>query len=69
MRVMVIGTFDILHYGHLALLKFCKELAGKDEFIVGLNSSNFVIEYKGQFPIMNYESAAKRECGSDYVRE
>ena len=55
MRVINIGTYDILHYGHLALLKFCKELAGKDDLIVGLNTDEFVEQFKGKLPIMSFD--------------
>ena len=59
MRVMNLGTFDIIHYGHLSLLKFCKQLAGKDEFIVGLNSGSFVSQFKGHYPVMSWEERKK----------
>jgi len=55
MRVMNLGTYDILHYGHLSLLSFCKRLAGNDEFIVGLNTDKFVLKYKGKPTILKYE--------------
>ena len=35
MKVFTTGTFDVLHYGHINLLKKAKELG--DELIVGLN--------------------------------
>ena len=41
-RVLVYGTFDLFHYGHLELLKKTKELY-KDVFlIVGVNSDEYV---------------------------
>ena len=40
------GCFDILHRGHLELLKFCKTLG--DQVIVGLNSDNSVRLLKGE---------------------
>ena len=52
MKVVTLGTFDILHAGHIKLLKFCKELG---ETIVGLNTDEFVLKYKGKKPIMSYE--------------
>ena len=39
------GCFDILHRGHLELLKYCKSLG---RVIVGLNSDNSVRRLKGQ---------------------
>jgi cytidyltransferase-like protein len=52
MKVITLGTFDILHAGHIKLLKFCKELG---ETIVGLNTDEFVARYKGKPPIMTYD--------------
>lgn len=39
------GCFDILHLGHINLLKFCKSLNGL--VIVGLNSDNSIKRLKG----------------------
>jgi len=38
-RVITYGTFDILHYGHIRLLKRAKELG--DYLIVGLSTDEF----------------------------
>jgi len=55
MRVISLGTFDMLHVGHIKLFKRCRELAGKDEVIIGLNTDTFIHEYKGKLPIMSYD--------------
>jgi len=48
------GCFDILHRGHLDLLKFCKSLGSN--VIVGLNSDESVKRLKGEKrPINNQE--------------
>ena len=39
------GCFDILHRGHIELLKYCKSLG---DVIVGLNSDSSVKRLKGQ---------------------
>lgn len=45
-KIFTNGCFDILHAGHLNLLKFCKELDGY--VIVGLNSDESVKKLKGE---------------------
>ena len=39
------GCFDIIHRGHLELLKYCKSIGEK--VVVGLNSDNSVKKLKG----------------------
>ncbi len=43
------GTFDLLHIGHLNLLKKCR--ASFDRVCVGLNTDEFNLRYKGRLPI------------------
>lgn len=55
-KVYTGGTFDLLHPGHIYLLKQCKMLAGEDgKVIVSLNRDDFIEEYKGRPPVMSYE--------------
>lgn len=66
MKVVTLGTFDILHAGHIKLLKFCKELG---EVVVGLNTDDFVLKFKGKKPIMSYEERREtlKEFGIDMI--
>lgn len=49
------ATFDLLHRGHIELLKKCRLLAGKGgKVVVSLNSDEFIEAYKGQAPVMTY---------------
>lgn len=55
MRILTLGTFDLLHSGHIELLGYCQSLAGLEgQVIVGLNTDDFVEEYKGKPSIMPY---------------
>ena len=51
MKVLTIGSFDTPHIGHCALFKRASELG---ELIIGLNSDEFIGEYKGKLPLYNY---------------
>jgi glycerol-3-phosphate cytidylyltransferase len=50
------GTFDLFHSGHVAFLRSCKRIAGKDgRVVVSLNTDEFIAAYKGKPPIMSYD--------------
>ena len=51
MKVLTIGTFDLLHIGHLELFSYGKQLG---ELTVGLNTDKFVEQFKGK-PIQDYD--------------
>jgi len=60
------GCFDIIHEGHLSLLKTAKELG--DFLIIGLNSDSSVKALKGPTrPINNQNTRAKNLLKYDYV--
>ena len=50
MVVYTVGTFDLLHVGHLALLEYCKTLG--DTFVVGVASDEVVASYKPNVPVI-----------------
>lgn len=52
-RVFVDGVFDMMHFGHANMLRQAKALG--DYLIVGVNSSQTVIEQKGTPPVMTDE--------------
>ena len=52
-RVLTYGTFDLLHYGHINLLKRAKALG--DYLIVALSTDDFN-ETKGKKAYHNYET-------------
>ncbi len=54
MKVMVNGTFDILHRGHIELLNYAKSLG--DQLLVAIDTDRRVTELKGiDRPINNQE--------------
>ena len=50
MIVYTVGTFDLLHVGHLALLEYCKSLGGV--LAVGVASDRVVNSYKPNVPVI-----------------
>jgi len=50
MTVYTVGTFDLLHIGHLDLLEYCKTLG--DIFVVGVASDEVVASYKSNVPVI-----------------
>lgn len=63
--VLTIGSFDLLHPGHLELLRACRQYAGDDgRVVVGLNRDTFIERYKGRNPVQGYEHRAEmlRAC-------
>ena len=52
-RVITYGTFDLLHYGHINLLKRAKELG--DYLIVALSTDEFNLKCKNKKSYFSYE--------------
>lgn len=50
MTVYTVGTFDMLHVGHLALLEYCRSLG--DIVVVGVASDKVVNSYKPNVPVI-----------------
>lgn len=63
-RVLTYGTFDLLHYGHIRLLKRAKELG--DYLIVALSTDEFN-KIKGKKAYHNYETRKKMLEALRYV--
>lgn len=50
---LTIGTFDLLHPGHVELFADCRRLVGPEgRVVVGVNSDDFVKRYRGAEPVM-----------------
>lgn len=53
-HVVTIGTFDLLHRGHLNLFRLCRALAGPEGRVsVGVNTDDFVAKFKGIRPFQD----------------
>jgi glycerol-3-phosphate cytidylyltransferase len=61
------GTFDVLHAGHIDLLRACKEIAGNYDVWVGLNSDEFIKRFKGKPPVCSFEERKDVLLGCKYV--
>jgi len=53
MIVYTVGTFDLLHVGHIALLEYCKSLG--NVLAVGVASDRVVNSYKPNVPVIPLE--------------
>ena len=65
--VLVQGAFEIIHGGHIKLLKFAQEQG--DYLIVALNSDELLVKYKGRLPVMPWEHKKEVLEGIRYVDE
>ncbi len=58
-RVLVAGTFDLIHEGHIKMLWEAKKLAGDDgELVVVIARDENVKRFKGRFPVIRESSRA-----------
>lgn len=63
-KILTYGTFDLLHYGHIRLLKRAKELG--DYLIVAVSTDEFN-DIKGKKAYHNYETRKKMLEAIRYV--
>lgn len=50
------GSFDIVHHGHMNILRKCRKLAGKDgKVIIALVTDEGYLKYRGYEPAKKYE--------------
>lgn len=78
--VLTIGTFDLLHKGHLELLRACRSMAGQHGVVaVAVNDDDFVARFKGHRPVqcmadrmetvaaIRWVDAVYRNSGAEYA--
>ena len=45
--VLSVGTFDLIHPGHVSLFAHCRKVAGPDgKVVIGVNTSEFAAKFK-----------------------
>lgn len=59
MIVITIGTWDLPHLGHYHLFRQIKTLFPQSTLVVGVNTDEFILEYKGKLPSFSYEKRAE----------
>lgn len=68
--VLTMGTFDLLHSGHIALFRECKKLVGPLGYVhVAVNSDEFVEKFKGHRPILSADDRMGLVAAVRYVDE
>ena len=58
MRVLISGIFDLFHYGHMVLIRKCRELYPNDTLIVGVHADKDCENYKRK-PVLTFEERKK----------
>ena len=67
MDVITLGTFDLLHTGHIKLFKKCREISGRGKVMIGLNTDEFIEKYKGRSPVMTYSERSEMIWVTDLI--
>lgn len=68
-KVLAVGVFDLLHYGHFELFRRAKEIAGEDgRLIIAIQEDDFVTKYKPNTKLFyNWNTRAKMVSALKYV--
>ena len=69
-KVLTVGVFDLLHFGHFELFRRAKELAGSDgKLIVAIQKDEYVTKYKPDAKLFyDWKTRAKMISALCYVR-
>ena len=64
MKVLILGTFDLLHYGHIETLIRASELG---TVYVGLGTDDYVTRYRGTPPIQTFKERERQLSALGYT--
>lgn len=67
MRVITFGSFDLLHIGHINILRRAKEIG--DELIVGVSTDDLYFSKKKEYPLYDQYNRLKIVKAIRYVDE
>jgi glycerol-3-phosphate cytidylyltransferase len=65
--IVTFGTFDLLHIGHVKLLKRASELVPNSKLIVGISSDSLNFSKKGHYPIYDFDERNEIISSIKYV--
>ena len=70
-KVLTVGVYDLLHYGHFELFRRAKQLAGSEgRLVVAIQDDDVVAKYKPQAKLVyDWETRAKMIRALRYVDE
>ncbi len=61
------GSFDLFHVGHLRMIREASEISPGAKLIVGVNTDDLYLRYKGRSPIIPYAHRAEIISSLKYV--
>lgn len=69
-KVLTVGVYDLLHFGHFELFRRAKELAGPDgKLIVAVQKDEWVTKYKDVKLVYDWDTRVKMIRALRYVDE
>lgn len=67
--VLTMGTFDLLHPGHVHLFRNCQKLANSGTVTVAVNDSDFIAKFKGRAPVQSLQERMTMVSAIRYVTD
>lgn len=69
-KVLTVGVYDLLHWGHFELFRRAKELAGSGgKLVVAVQKDEWVTKFKDVKLVYNYDQRVKMISALRYVDE